>query len=264
MKAGKYKIFVINPGSTSTKIALFEENTKVFQKNVDHDIQELKKCADIPAQLPIRMNTIRKAIRENALDMEGIDALATRAGGLVGLEGGIYNIEKGNVLYETTSHSNRHPNALGPFIAVSLSQEYGGRCFTVNPPDVDELCDYERITGLSGVYRESRGHPLNQKENCIRYAVSQGKKYEELNLICAHLGGGVTVGAHREGRLISYNDCLCGDGPMSPTRSGWVPSHHYREDVFLRRLFPAGNDRQNQQIRRFYRPSGNCGCPGNS
>lgn len=249
MEKNHYKIFVINPGSTSTKIALFEDDTKVFQQNVDHDINELKKCETIQNQLPVRMDTIRQAIRDNGLDMEDVDAFATRAGGLVGLEGGIYNIEKGNILYETTSHSNRHPNVLGPSIAVALAEQYGGRCFTVNPPDVDELCDYERMTGIVRVYRESRGHPLNQKENCIRYAASLGKKYEEMNLICAHLGGGVSVGAHRKGRLISCNDCLCGDGPMAPTRSGFVPptdvvkmcfSGKYTENDMLAKISKAG------------------------
>ena len=89
MEKNHYKIFVINPGSTSTKIALFEDDTKVFQQNVDHDINELKKCETIQDQLPVRMDTIRQAIRDNGLDLEDVDAFATRAGGLVGLEGGI-------------------------------------------------------------------------------------------------------------------------------------------------------------------------------
>lgn len=249
MKNGHYKIFVINPGSTSTKIALIQDTKKVFQLDVDHDANELKKCASIQDQMPLRMATILKAIKEHNLDMEGIDAFATRAGGLCGLQGGVYNIKKGNVLYETTSHSNRHPNVLGPGIAVALSEQYGGVCFTVNPPDVDELCDFERVTGFYDSFRESRGHPLNHKENCIRYAASQGKKYEDMNLICCHLGGGVTVGAHQKGKLIACNDCLSGDGPMSPTRSGWVPptdvvkmcfSGNYTEKEMIARISKNG------------------------
>ena len=249
MKNNKYKVFVVNPGSTSTKIALFEGDTKMFQLDVDHDIEELNKCENIQAQLPIRMNTILDAIEKNNLDMEGIDAFATRAGGLVGLKGGVYNIEENNVLFETTSHSNRHPNVLGPQIVVALSKKYGGKCFTVNPPDVDELCDYERLTGFYDVFRESRGHPLNQKENAIRYANSIGKSYENLNIIVCHLGGGVTVGAHRNGKLIACNDCLSGDGPMAPTRSGWVPSTdvvkmcfsgQYTEKEILERISKTG------------------------
>ena len=111
-----------------------------------------------------------------------------------------------------------------PQIALELQKEYGGQIFCVNPPDVDELDDVERVCGFHEFSRQSKGHPLNQKENCIRYAASHEKKYEEMNLICCHIGGGVTVAAHRRGKYFCVNDAVNGDGPMAPTRSGWLPA----------------------------------------
>ena len=245
------KIFVVNPGSTSTKVALFVGEEKIFSADISHNIEELKKCRTIQEQFPERINTITQAINENHLDMQDVDAFACRAGGLCGLKGGIYNIEEGNLIHQVSTSSNRHPNVLGPALSVALAKTYAphAKVYTVNPPDTDELIDLERITGFNDTFRESRGHPLNQKENCIRYAESMGKTYKDMNFIVAHMGGGVTVGAHRHGQLISCNDCLCGDGPMAPTRSGWVPptdivrmcfSGKYTEDEIKTRISKRG------------------------
>ena len=215
-----YKVFVINPGSTSTKIALFEDDKKLFQKNVDHDAEELKKFKEIRDQLPFRMETILDSLAEAGISLEGVDAFSARGGGMVGCVGGVYAIND-KLLEDAREGKNvRHPSLLGPQIAWALQEKYGGQMFCVNPPDVDELDDEERITGLAGCFRTSRGHPLNQKENCIRYANSLGKKYEDMNLICCHIGGGITVGAHRKGKYCSVNDAVNGDGPMAPTRAG--------------------------------------------
>ena len=151
--------------------------------------------------------------------------------------------------HASTCFTVRHPNTLGPQIAKELQKVYGGEVFCVNPPDVDELDDVERICGFHEFFRQSKGHPLNHKENCIRYANSIGKKYEDLNLICCHIGGGVTVAAHRKGKYCSVNDAVNGDGPMAPTRAGWLPatdlvslcfSGKYTEKEMIGRLFGAG------------------------
>lgn len=218
------KIFVINPGSTSTKIALFEDDNKLFQKNVDHDAAELKKYKEIADQLPFRMETILAELDAAGVSLEGVDAWAARCGGLVGLVGGVYAVNDKLLEHARTCFTVRHPNTLGPQIALELQKKYGGKMFCVNPPDVDELDDVERITGFHEFFRQAKGHPLNQKENCIRYAASQGKKYEEMNLICCHIGGGVSVGAHRKGKICCVNDAVNGDGPMAPTRAGWLPA----------------------------------------
>lgn len=227
-----YKIFVINPGSTSTKIALFEGDKKVFQENVDHDAETLKGFKEIADQLPFRMETIKKVLRDHNLSLEGIDAFAARSGGLVSLEGGIYPVNDKLLEHVRIGYTVRHPNTLGPQIAVEFQKEYGGQIFCVNPPDVDELDDVERVCGFHELSRQSKGHPLNQKENCIRYAASEGKKYEEMNLICCHIGGGVTVAAHRLGKYFCVNDAVNGDGPMAPTRSGWLPATDLVEMCF--------------------------------
>ena len=219
-----YKVFVINPGSTSTKIALFEDDKKVFQTNVDHDADELKKFKEIRDQLPFRMETILAEVEKAGVSLEGVDAWAARCGGLVGLSGGVYAANDKLLEHARACFTVRHPNTLGPQIAEELQKKYGGQVFCVNPPDVDELDKLERVTGFHEFYRQAKGHPLNQKENCIRYAASQGKKYEDMNLICCHIGGGVTIGAHRKGQLCSVNDAVNGDGPMAPTRAGALPA----------------------------------------
>ena len=218
------KIFVINPGSTSTKIALFEDDKKVWGTNVDHAAEELKKFKEIRDQLPYRMETIMAEVNAAGVSLEGVDAFAARCGGLVGLKGGVYAANEKLMEHASTCFTVRHPNTLGPQIAKEMQKVYGGEVFCVNPPDVDELDDEERICGFHELYRQSKGHPLNQKENCIRYAESVGKKYEDMNLICCHIGGGVTIAAHRKGQYCSVNDAVNGDGPMAPTRAGWLPA----------------------------------------
>ena len=227
-----YKVFVINPGSTSTKIALFEDDKKLFQKNVDHDAEELKKFKEIRDQLPFRMETILSELKAAGVSLEGVDAYAARCGGLVGCVGGVYAVNDKLLEHARACFTVRHPNTLGPQIALELQKQYGGQMFCVNPPDVDELDDEERVTGFANSFRTSRGHPLNQKENCIRYANSQGKRYEDMNLICCHIGGGVTIGAHRKGKYCSVNDAINGDGPMAPTRAGGLIANDVVRDCF--------------------------------
>ena len=244
-----YKVFVINPGSTSTKVAMFENDKKIFQTNVDHPVEELDQCKEIPDQLPLRLKTIKQALDDAGVSLEGIDAIAARSGSLAGLEGGVYRVNDKLLEDSFTNKYVKHPNSLGPTIAKKLTEEYGGEVFCVNPPDVDELCDYERVSGFHEFVRMSRSHPLNQKENCIRYAESQGKTYEEMNLIVCHLGGGVSIGAHRKGKMFCVNDAINGDGPMAPTRAGWLPatalvkmcfSGNYTENEIMNRITKKG------------------------
>lgn len=219
-----YKVFVINPGSTSTKIALFEDDKKLFQSNVQHDDAELKKFKEIYDQLPMRMETILRELDAAGVSLEGVDAFSARGGGMLSCEGGVYGINDIMLEHGRSDFTVNHPNILGAPIALELQKKYGGEVFCVNPPDVDELDDVERITGLNDVFHRSGGHPLNQKENCIRYAASQGKRYDEMNLICCHIGGGVTVAAHRKGRYCCVNDAVYGDGPMALNRAGALPA----------------------------------------
>lgn len=220
----KYRIFVVNPGSTSTKIALFEGEDKLFAQSVDHDAQALAQFAEIRDQLPYRLDMILKMVAQAGFSLEGVDAFAGRGGSLVALEGGTYPVNEKILEHARTCYTIKHPAALGSQIADALARRYGAKAFVVNPPDVDEFIDEARITGLKGLYRESRGHPLNHKEVAMRHAASVGKRYDEMNFVIAHIGGGISVAAHRKGRMIDATDATQGDGPMAPTRAGALPA----------------------------------------
>lgn len=219
----EYKVFAINPGSTSTKIAMFVGDNKVFSKNVSHDAEELKKFAEINDQIPYRKKMILDAVAEAGQTLEGVDAFVGRGGGLVNCAGGTYPVNDKLYEHAHAGFTVKHPAMLGAQFARAFAEQYGGQAFIVNPPDVDEFIDVARVTGLKGVYRESRIHALNQKEIGIRYAKTLGKKYEEMNLIICHIGGGISVTAHRRGKMIDSNDIAQGDGPMAPTRCGALP-----------------------------------------
>ncbi|WP_432409428.1 butyrate kinase [Wukongibacter sp. M2B1] len=220
----KYKIFAINPGSTSTKIALFENDKVIFSKNVSHDAEKLKEFKEISDQFPYRKETILNELAKVGLSLKDVDAFSGRGGGTVSLEGGVYEVNE-TMLDDTRSGKYvKHPANLGSQLADEFAKEYGGKAVVVNPPDVDEFQDLARVTGLRGVYRQSKIHALNQKEIGIRYGKSIKKSYEGLNLIIAHIGGGVSVTAHKKGNMIDSNDIVNGDGPMAPTRAGQVPA----------------------------------------
>lgn len=218
-----YKIFTINPGSTSTKIALFEGDRTIFSSNVSHDAEVLKQYKEISDQFDYRKETILEEVKQAGVSLEGVDAFSARGGGLVSVEGGVYAINETLLRHARAGFSVKHPAMLGAQLADAFRQTYGGSAYVVNPPDVDEFSDLARVTGWKGIYRESRIHALNQKEIGIRYAASMGKKYEEMNLIICHIGGGISVTAHRKGKMVDSNDIAQGDGPMAPTRCGAIP-----------------------------------------
>ena len=220
----KYRVFAINPGSTSTKIALFEGDCNLFSASVSHDAARLKQFQDISDQLPYRRETILDELAKNNIVLEGIDAFVGRGGGLVGVEGGTYAVNETMLNHARTGLTVKHPANLGSQLAYDFALSCGGKAFVVNPPDVDEFQPLARLTGFADIYRESRGHPLNQKETGIRYAAEIGSRYEDLNLVISHIGGGVTVTAHEKGRMVDSNDVINGDGPMAPTRSGALPA----------------------------------------
>ena len=224
------KILTINPGSTSTKIALFEGDTKLFSANVSHDAAILSQFTEQEAQLPYRMETIRAILAENNVDLSGLSACVGRGGGLLACEGGVYEVTE--LVLQHSLHAVNgviHPAGLGPSIAHEFAEEYGVKAYAVNPPDVDELQDVARITGIKGVYRNVHLHALNLKETAIRHAASQGKKYEDGNYIVCHIGGGVSVSAHQKGRMIDGYDIVGGEGPMAPTRCGAIPVAEFIE-----------------------------------
>jgi butyrate kinase len=220
----RYRIFAINPGSTSTKIALYENDRELFAVSVSHDAARLREFPEISDQFPYRKETILGELAKSNISLQGIDAFVGRGGGLVGLEGGTYTIDETLLHHARIGFTVKHPATLGSQLAHDFSTTYGGQAFVVNPPDVDEFDLIARVSGLSDVARESRGHPLNQKEVAIRYATGIGRRYEDLNLVISHIGGGVSVTAHRKGRMVDSTDVINGDGPMAPTRAGAIPA----------------------------------------
>lgn len=220
----KIRVLTINPGSTSTKIGLFDNDECVFKTNIDHSQQELAPFKEISDQKEFRVNVVSKVLKDNNISLETIDAFSGRGGGLVNCLGGTYRINE--KLYEHASicFTVKHPSTLGATIAYELGKKYNKPSFVVNPPDVDEYKLEARLTGIPEIYRESRIHALNQKEIANRYANKIGAKYSDLNLIVCHLGGGISIAAHNHGKMIDSNDNINGDGPMTPTRSGYVPA----------------------------------------
>ncbi len=220
-----YRVFTVNPGSTSTKIALFEDDKCLYSRTVDHDAAELAKYEDMPSQLPYRRDTILALLKEQGISLEGVDVFVGRGGGLLSMEGGTYGIT--DLLLEharTCANGIIHPATLGPQLADEFARTYGGKAMVVNPPDVDEYQDLARLTGIKGIYRESHLHSLNLKETAIRHCKNVlNKAYEECDLIVCHIGGGISVSAHAKGRMIDGFDIVAGEGAMAPTRCGAVP-----------------------------------------
>ncbi len=245
----KYKLFAINPGSTSTKIALFENDKEIFSVSVPHDAAKLKEFPEISNQLPYRKEAILNELKKKNISIKGVDAFVGRGGGLVGVEGGTYAVNDILLHHSRIGFTVKHPAILGSQLAHDFSTTYGGQSFVVNPPDTDEFDLIARVSGLSEVPRESRTHALNQKEVAIRYAKEVGKRYEDLNLVISHIGGGVSVTAHRKGRMVDSNDIVNGDGPMAPNRTGALPatavvrmcfSGKYTEREMYNRITRAG------------------------
>lgn len=220
----QYKVLTINPGSTSTKIALFQGEECLYSKNVSHDAKELASYGSIADQLPYRRTMILELLEGAGISLEDVDVFVGRGGGLLAMEGGTYKVTD-LMLEHAKKCANGvvHPAALGPQLAAEFAKKYGAKAMVVNPPDVDELQDLARMTGIKGVNRIIHLHALNLKETAIRHSKNVlQKKYEECNYIVCHIGGGVSVSAHRQGRMVDGYDIVGGEGPMAPTRCGSI------------------------------------------
>lgn len=245
---GPLTILAVNPGSTSTKIALFRDEEPVFKENVVHDAQTLAAFPQVCDQLDYRVDTILAACAAAGVDLSRCDAFAGRGGGLNSCQGGTYRVND-TILAHARRGGGNHPAALGSQIAQKFALRYGKPAFIVNPPDVDEYCDEARVTGLKDVYRNASTHALNQKETAIRMAAQLGRNYEDCNFIVCHLGGGVSITAHKKGRMVDSNGIINGEGPMAPTRSGALPaaevvelcySGQYTKAEMMKRITKSG------------------------
>ena len=218
----KLKIFALNIGSTSTKIAMFEDKEKIFEGKAEHDALQIKSFRSIMDQKEMRVEGIKELLARSGLTLERCDAVVARCGGTGPITGGTYNVNETLVTRLTDPTTHKHNADLGGVIADMLAKEYGCRAFFVDSPETDEFQPLARITGFKGVYKVCSTHTLNQKAVCRFYAEKVGKKYTDLNLIVAHIGGGVSVSAHRKGFIVDSTNLIKGDGPMAPTRSGEI------------------------------------------
>jgi butyrate kinase len=218
-------ILAINPGSTSTKIAVYHNAKPVFLKNILHDPKELSKYKRISDQYEFRKNIILKELKNSHLDIEDIEVIVGRGGLIHPIESGVYNINDRLRHDLLEGVMGEHASNLGGLIAIDIAKDLPNcKAFIADPVVVDELQDVARIAGHPRFQRFSIFHALNQKATARAYSRLMNRKYEELNLVIAHLGGGVSVGAHRKGKVIDVNQALDGEGPFSPERSGTLPA----------------------------------------
>jgi butyrate kinase len=221
----KRLILAINPGSTSTKFALFEEDNLIFEKTLRHTSEELAGFKKITDQFHFRKDLIMNELSGQNIDLSGLAAVVGRGGLIKPIESGIYGVNEKMIDDLRRGIMGEHASNLGGLIADDIASYLPGvKAYIVDPVVVDELEPVARISGHPAIERISIFHALNQKAVARTYAESVNRKYEDLNLILVHMGGGISVGAHRKGKVIDVNNALNGDGPFSPERSGGLPS----------------------------------------
>jgi len=218
------RILAINPGSTSTKIAVFEGSKQIFLKNIKHTSEEIGEFGKITDQYEFRKSIILKEIENAQIEIDTIKIIVGRGGLVKPIPSGVYEVNEAMIADLKVGVLGQHASNLGGLIANDIAKTINGaRAFIADPVVVDEFHDLARISGHPLFERQSIFHALNQKAIARTHAKSQNKKYEDMNLIVAHLGGGISVGAHYRGKVIDVNQALDGEGPFSPERSGTLP-----------------------------------------
>ncbi|WP_026894735.1 butyrate kinase [Clostridiisalibacter paucivorans] len=219
-----YRLLVINPGSTSTKIAIFDNERNVFEKTLRHSSEELSKYDKVYDQYEFRKDIILETLNEQGINVTKLSAVVGRGGLLKPIDGGTYEVNKRMIEDLKIGIMGEHASNLGGIIAHEIASQLNIPSFIVDPVVVDEMDDVARVSGIPELERKSIFHALNQKAVARRVAVELEKGYEDINVIVAHLGGGVSVGAHKKGRVIDVNNALDGEGPFSPERAGGLPA----------------------------------------
>ncbi|MBD5225887.1 MAG: butyrate kinase [Bacteroidales bacterium] len=222
------KILAINPGSTSTKMAVYEDKTPLLTLALRHSVEDLEPFPRVIDQFDFRKNLILKALADNGIPFE-FDAVIGRGGLLRPIPGGVYEVNEA-MIADIFKVRRSHACNLGCIIASDLAKELGCKAFIADPGVVDELEEIARVTGSPLMPRATTWHALNQRAIARRFAAERssatGKKmaYEDFNLIICHLGGGISIGAHKDGKAIDVNNAFDGEGPFSPERAGSLPS----------------------------------------
>lgn len=218
-----FRILAINPGSTSTKIAIYDNEKEVFETTLRHSNEEIDQYEKISDQYDFRKQVILTALSDNDINLTKLSAVVGRGGLLKPIKGGTYAVNDQMLVDLKAAQMGEHASNLGGMIANEIAQQLNIPAFIVDPVVVDELEPVARISGMPEIDRISIFHALNQKAVARRYAQENNKPYESLNLIVAHLGGGISVGAHEKGRVVDVNNALDGEGPFSPERTGGLP-----------------------------------------
>jgi butyrate kinase len=220
-----FRILAINPGSTSTKIAVYQNMNPIFVKNITHNSEELAQFEHVADQFHFRKEIIYKELEEAEIQLDKIQAVVGRGGMLKPISSGVYLV---NDAMKSDLHDRpikEHASNLGGLIADDIARALpNAKAYIADPVVVDEMDDIARVAGHPLFKRISIFHALNQKAIARQHAKSIMKRYDEMNLIVVHMGGGVTVGAHYKGRVIDVNQGLDGEGPFSPERSGTLPT----------------------------------------
>jgi butyrate kinase len=245
-----HRILAINPGSTSTKFAVYFDRDCVLSKTIRHSMDELLRYRKVGDQFDFRKGLIIESLVEEGIDVDSIKIIMGRGGLTYPLESGVYRVNHAMLEHAREGVLGQHASNLGPLLADYIALQIpDAQAFIADPVVTDELCDVARISGHPNFERRSIFHALNQKATARLHAEKTGRRYEDLNLIVAHLGGGISVGAHKKGRVVDVNNAFDGEGPFSPERAGTLPvgqiidicfSNKYTEDQVKRMVVGEG------------------------
>ncbi len=239
-----YCFLIINPGSTSTKIGVYKDETPLFVETLRHSPADLGIYNNIYGQLSFRKEVILRALRDRSIELRTIHAVVGRGGLIKPLESGTYMVNDAMLRDLEAGLQGQHASNLGGILAREIAEALNIPAYVTDPVVVDEMEEVARITGLPEIRRKSIFHALNQKAVAKRYAKENGKSYRDINLIVAHMGGGISVGAHQNGRVVDVNNALNGEGPLSPERSGGLPVKSVIEMCFSGKYTQEDIDRK--------------------
>ncbi|MBP2663130.1 MAG: buk2 4 [Firmicutes bacterium] len=231
-----YKILTINPGSTSTKIGLYHDTTEIFVQNISHSAEDIAKFSSITEQFKYRLENIVAFLSGQNIKASDLSAVVARGGLLKPMVGGTYQITA--AMLDDLKHNRygAHACNLGGIIADLLAKEGGCLAYIVDPVVVDELAPVARFTGCPEITRKSIFHALNHKAVAKRFAKTINRSYDSLNLIIAHLGGGISIGCHTFGEAVDVNNAFDGEGPFSPERAGTLPAKQFADKIVSEKL----------------------------
>lgn len=229
-------VLVINPGSTSSKIALFKDGGLINEKSIRYTNEELSIYESIFDQKDFRKPRIDDFLAENGITKNDLIAVVGRGGLMKAVEGGTYIVNDTMVKDLSEGKYGMHASNLGAVLAKEVADEIGIKAYIVDPVIIDEMQDIARISGLKGLERRSVFHALNQKSVARKVAAQKNKQYDEVNLIVAHLGGGISIGAHEKGKVIDVINGIDGEGPYSPERTGTLPLIDFAQLIINEKL----------------------------